>query len=111
MKLVTTEQLSDVDIQHGEVVYACAVSGANVLRDVREAIVNTFGGRMKRYERLLDETIERALAELARKASDKGYDGVVAVRISHPVITEGAIEVVVSGTGYTRRNPDNSPSR
>jgi len=99
MRLVTTETI-DEPIQRGDLVYACAVSGANVLRDMREAITNTIGGEMIRYESLVDKTIARALANLADRAKEKGYDGVLAVRISHPVITNGAVEVVVTGTGY-----------
>jgi uncharacterized protein YbjQ (UPF0145 family) len=100
MRLVTTETISDGPVRHGEMLYACAVSGANILRDVREAITNTLGGQMTRYETLLDRTITRALDALAERAREKGYDGVLAIRISHPEITEGAIEVVVSGTGF-----------
>ena len=101
MRLVTTETIEE-PVRHGELIYACAVSGANVLRDMREAIPNTIGGEMTRYEALLDKTIARALAKLAERAREKGYDGVLAVRISHPVITNGAVEVVVAGTGYRR---------
>jgi uncharacterized protein YbjQ (UPF0145 family) len=100
VRLVTTDTISDQPVRHGELVYATAVSGANILRDVREAITNTLGGRMTRYEKLLDLTIARALEQLAERAREKGYDGVLAVRISHPEITEGAIEVVVCGTGF-----------
>lgn len=100
MRIVTTETLSEGPVQHGEVVFACAVSGANIIRDMREAVVNTIGGRMTKYEALLDQTIARALEELSRRAKENGYDGVLAVRISHPVITNGAVEVVVTGTGF-----------
>lgn len=101
MRLLTTESI-DEPVRHGELIYACAVSGANILRDMRETITNTLGGEMTRYEALLDKTIARALATLAERAREKGYDGVLAVRISHPVITNGAVEVVVAGTGYRR---------
>jgi uncharacterized protein YbjQ (UPF0145 family) len=101
MRLVTTETI-DEPVRQGEILHACAVSGANIIRDMREAITNTIGGEMVRYEALLDKTITRALEALAQRARDKGYDGVLAVRISHPTITQGAIEVVVAGTGYWR---------
>jgi len=100
MHLVTTETLGDRPIRAGRLLHASAVSGANILRDMREAITNTIGGHMLRYEALLDETIDRALQALADRARAGGYDGVVAVRISHPAITDGAIEVVVCGTGF-----------
>ncbi len=101
MRLVTTETIEE-PVRHGDLLHACAVSGANILRDMREVITNTIGGEMTRYEALLDKTITRALENLAERAREKGYDGVLAVRISHPVITQGAVEVVVTGTGYWR---------
>jgi len=103
MRLVTSEDV-DRPVTKGDMVYACAISGANILRDVREAVINTIGGYMTKYEALLDATIARALDTLAVRAREKGYDGVLGIRISHPTITSGAIEVVVSGTGFTYRS-------
>lgn len=100
MRLVTTDTITDAEIVTGEVVYAVAVSGANIVRDMREAIVNTIGGHMIRYENLLDQTIARALDTLSKRAAERGYDGVAALRLSHPVITNGAVEVVATGTGF-----------
>jgi uncharacterized protein YbjQ (UPF0145 family) len=106
MRLITSEAVPDRAIEQGDIVYACAVSGANVLRDMREAIVNTIGGQMTRYESLLDQTIARALDALAQRAQDQGYDGVLGIRLSHPTITSGAVEVVVAGTGFRYQNQD-----
>jgi uncharacterized protein YbjQ (UPF0145 family) len=100
MRLVTSETVDGASVERGEIVFACAVSGANIIRDMREAIVNTIGGRMSKYEALLDATIARALDTLSARAQTKGYDGVLGIRISHPTITSGAIEVVVAGTGF-----------
>lgn len=100
MRLVTSEAIPDRPIEQGEMVFACAVSGANILRDMREAVVNTLGGHMTKYEALLDRTIARALDVLSERARELGYDGVLGIRISHPTITSGAIEVVVAGTGF-----------
>ena len=99
MQLLTSEAV-DTPIERGEMVHAVAISGANILRDMREAVINTIGGRMTKYEALLDETIARALDGLADRARAKGYDGVLGVRIAHPTITAGAIAVTVSGTGF-----------
>ncbi len=103
MRLVTSETL-DRPVETGDMVYACAVSGANILRDMREAVINTIGGRMTKYEGLLDKTIAYALDNLSARAAEQGYDGVLGIRISHPMITSGAIEVVVSGTGFRYRD-------
>jgi uncharacterized protein YbjQ (UPF0145 family) len=99
MRLLTCESL-DQPIVRGEIVYAVAVSGANILRDMREAVINTIGGHMTKYEALLDQTIARALADLSARAQAKGYDGVLGIRVVHPTITNGAIAVTVSGTGF-----------
>jgi uncharacterized protein YbjQ (UPF0145 family) len=99
MRLLTSETLEQ-PVERGEIVYAVAVSGANILRDMREAVINTIGGRMTKYEALLDQTIARALDELAARAQAKGYDGVLGVRVIHPTITNGAIAVTVTGTGF-----------
>jgi uncharacterized protein YbjQ (UPF0145 family) len=97
--IVTTDTLGQTPIRHGTTVHACAISGANILRDMREAVTNTLGGKMRRYEKLLDQTIERALDALEERAVAAGYEAVVGLRLSHPVITDGAIEIVASGTG------------
>jgi uncharacterized protein YbjQ (UPF0145 family) len=102
MRLVTTPTI-DEPHEKGELIHACAISGANVIRDMREAIVNTIGGRMSKYEGLLDKTIGYALDNLAQRAADLGYDGVLDIRLSHPTITQGAIEVVATGTGFRLR--------
>jgi uncharacterized protein YbjQ (UPF0145 family) len=100
MQLLTTDTVGERAIERGEIIYAVAVSGANILRDMREAVVNTIGGHMTKYEALLDKTIARALDQLAERARAQGYDGVLGVRLSHPFITSGAIEVVATGTGF-----------
>lgn len=99
LAMVTTDTIGELEVRPGGLVHAAAVSGANVLRDMREAITNTIGGKMVRYEELLDQTITRALDILEANARAEGYDAVVGVRISHPVITDGAIEIVAIGTG------------
>ena len=98
--LYTSDRPSDRKVREGELIWASAVSAANILRDVREMLTNTFGGRMKRYEFLMNATLERALADLEAKTREKGYDGCLAVRISHPRIADGACEIFVYGTAF-----------
>lgn len=100
MLLVTTETIGDAKVRHGELVFASAVAGANIIRDMREAVTNYVGGNMTRYEFILDKTIERCFEILSARARAKGYDGVLAIRVSHPMITTGALEVVAVGTGF-----------
>ncbi len=73
---------------------------ANLLRDAREAITNAIGGKMLRYERLLDRVTAQALDILKERAVEKGYDGIIAVRISNPFMIQGSAAITVYGTGF-----------
>jgi uncharacterized protein YbjQ (UPF0145 family) len=79
------------------------VAAANVVQDIRENIRNLVGGRMAHYERLIETALATALAELEQKARAAGYDGVVGVKISHPQVVDGGVEVIVYGNGFRRR--------
>jgi uncharacterized protein YbjQ (UPF0145 family) len=90
----------------GELLVAVAVRAANVVNDLRENIRNLVGGRMGHYERLIDETVRAALTDLEAQAQERGYDGVIGVKISHPSVVDGGVEVVVIGNGFRRRRDD-----
>ncbi len=100
MTLYSVDRLSGREVREGGLVTAYAVTAANLIKDMREKITNTFGGRMTRYEALVEETVERALERLGEKAREQGYDGCLAVRIGHPNLVDGGVEVVVYGTGF-----------
>ncbi|MBI4723832.1 MAG: heavy metal-binding domain-containing protein [Rhodomicrobium sp.] len=100
MQLYTVESLSGRHIREGELIHASAVLAANLLRDVREAITNAIGGNMRRYEEVLDRVTAQALDLLKEKATAKGYDGIVGVRITNPFMVEGSAAVTVYGTGF-----------
>ena len=100
MQLYTVEGLSGRRIREGEMLYANSVLAANLLRDIREMITNALGGKMRRYERLLDLVTAQAIDSLKAQAEAKGYDGIIAVRISNPFMVEGSAAVTVYGTGF-----------
>ena len=100
--LIALDHLHE-EVEIGELLVVVTVYAANVVKDVRENIRNLIGGRMKHYEGLIQSAIEQALTDLERKAKDKGYDGVIGVKISHPTVVEGGVEVVVYGNGFRKR--------
>lgn len=101
MTLHTIERFAERKIREGELVSVCAVEAANIIKDFREKITNTFGGQMHKYEELTEKAITRALEKLDTRAKELGYDGVLAVRLSHPSLVEGGVEVVAYGTGFS----------
>jgi uncharacterized protein YbjQ (UPF0145 family) len=98
--LISLDQVHDRDIEIGELLVVVAVNAANIVKDVRENIKNLVGGRLAHYEQLIESTVERALGQLEQKATEQGYDGVLGVKISHPHVVAGGVEVVVYGNGF-----------
>lgn len=99
-------------IEVGELITVVIVMAANVVRDIRENIRNLVGGRMPHYERLIDQAIQQALGDLEQKAKERGYDGVIGVKISHPMVVEGGVEVIAYGNGFRlhpHRDGDTEP--
>ncbi len=102
--LYTPETLPQ-NVELGELLTVCTVSAANVVKDLRENVRNLVGGEMKHYEALIDKTLERALARLEQKAAERGYDGVLGVRIVSPKVVEGGVEIIVYGNGFSVVKP------
>ena len=97
--LYTPETLPQ-DTELGELLTVCAVGAANVVKDIRENVRNLVGGELKHYETLIDKTLERALKRLGQKATERGYDGVLGVKIVSPKVVEGGVEIIVYGNGF-----------
>lgn len=91
-------------VEVGELIAIVHVSATNVVKDIRENIRNLVGGRMVHYEGLVQSALDIALADLDRRALELGYDGVVGVKISHPKVVEGAVEVIVYGNAFRWRD-------
>lgn len=98
--LIVLDHYPNAQIELGELLTVVNVSAANVVKDIRENIRNLVGGRMSHYEVLVAQAVNSALAELDAKALALGYDGVIGVKISHPSLVEGGVEVVVYGNGF-----------
>lgn len=100
MTLMALEGAHRNDVEVGELLFVVVVYAANIVQDVRENIRNLVGGRMSHYETLIARAIEQGLSDLEEEASAKGYDGVLGVKISHPLVVDGGVEVIIYGNGY-----------
>lgn len=102
--LVTTMDHWPQDIEVGELFVTVVVRAANVVSDIRENIRNLVGGRMKHYEAMIQRAAEEAIEETQRKAREAGYDGVMGLKMAHPTVVEGGVELIVYGNGFRYRN-------
>lgn len=98
--LYTSDKIPDQSIEIGELLTSVSVTAAHIVSDIRENIRNLIGGKMTHYEKLIESGIERALAQLEQKAKEKGYDGVIGLKLSHPYVVDGAVEIIVYGNGF-----------
>ncbi len=103
--LISLDVSPDKEIELGELLTVVVVYAANVVKDIRENIRNLIGGRMTHYERLIEQAVETAMRELEQKAHDRGYDGVIGVKITNLKVVEGGVEVVIYGNGFRSRKP------
>ena len=94
---------SDPNIEIGELLVCVSVCAANVVNDIRENIRNLIGGRMKHYEKLIETSVANAMADLDAKATAKGYDGVIGVKVANPTVVDGGVEIIVYGNGFKRK--------
>jgi uncharacterized protein YbjQ (UPF0145 family) len=99
-RLIHGDGTHDGPIEVGELLVVVSVMAANVVKDIRENIRNLVGGRMSHYEGLIEKGVELALEDLATKARSRGYDGVIGIKISHPSLVDGGVEVVIYGNGF-----------
>lgn len=98
--LIALDHHPKADIELGELITVVHVAAANVVKDLRENIRNLVGGRMGHYEALIEKAVTTALRDLDDRARAKGYDGVIGVKIAHPMVVEGGVEVVVYGNAF-----------
>ena len=103
MELHTSDTL-DKPIERGDLLTVSSVTAANIVKDIRENIRNLTGGSMTHYETLIDNSLETALDKMKTKASEKGYDGVIGVKISHPRVVEGGVAIIVYGNGFNYKS-------
>lgn len=101
--LIALDTLPERPIEVGALLTVVVVQAANVVKDIRENIRNLVGGRMVHYESLIRVALDEALRELEARAEAEGYDGVVGLKIGHPAVVEGAVQIVVYGNGFRYR--------
>lgn len=68
--------------------------GADIIAGLR----NIFGGEIKEYTKLLEETRMRAINSMTQDAQSKGANAIVSIRFATSQIGAQAAEILVYGT-------------
>ncbi len=102
MFLTNTEEIPGKKITafYG-VVSGSTVRAKHAGRDLMAGIKNVFGGELKGYTELLQESRDEAIDRMKSQAKQLGANGVVNVRFSTSSVAAGASEIYVYGTAVS----------
>ena len=84
--------------QHLGLVQGNSVRAKHVGRDIMASLKNIFGGELRGYTELLQESREEAMARMIEQAEASGANAVLNIRFSTSSVTQGAAELYAYGT-------------
>jgi len=84
--------------QHFGLVQGSSVRAKHVGRDIMASFKNIFGGELKGYTELLQESREEAVERMLEQAKATGANAVLNVRFSTSSVAAGAAELFAYGT-------------
>ncbi len=80
------------------VVSGSTVRAKHVGRDIAASVKNIFGGELKGYTELLQESRDEAIKRMQEQAQELGANAIVNVRFSTSSVAAGSSEIYVYGT-------------
>ena len=85
-------------IEHYGLVQGSTIRAKHVGRDFAAGIKNIFGGELKGYTELLQESRQQAIERMTEQAKSMGANAIVNIRFSTSTIAAGAAEILCYGT-------------
>ncbi|MBI4006180.1 MAG: YbjQ family protein [Gammaproteobacteria bacterium] len=99
MILTTLEYVPGKNItKHLGLVQGSTVRSKHVGRDLMAGVKNIFGGELKGYTELLNESREEATERMKAQAKSIGANAILNIRFSTSNIAQGASELYAYGT-------------
>lgn len=84
--------------EHYGIVNGSCVRSKHVGRDIMASMKNIFGGELKGYTELLEETRAQAIERMQKQAEKVGANAILNIRFSTSSVAAGAAEIYVYGT-------------
>ena len=85
-------------VKHLGLVQGSSVRAKHVGRDIMAGLKNIFGGELKGYTELLQESREEAVDRMKQQAQSVGANAVLNIRFSTSSVAQGAAELFAYGT-------------
>jgi uncharacterized protein YbjQ (UPF0145 family) len=79
-------------------VQGSTIRAKHVGRDVMAGLKNLFGGELKGYTELLQESRRQSTERMVAQAREMGANGVINVRFTTSSVAQGAAEILAYGT-------------
>lgn len=83
---------------HLGLVQGSTVRAKHVGRDIAASFKNIFGGELRGYTELLNDSRQEAIKRMAEQAEAIGANAVLNIRFSTSSLTQGAAELFVYGS-------------
>jgi len=84
--------------EHLGLVQGSSVRAKHVGRDIMAGLKNIFGGELKGYTELLQESRDEAMDRMQQQAQAVGANAILNIRFSTSSVAQGAAEIYVYGT-------------
>ncbi|TVO74922.1 YbjQ family protein [Sedimenticola selenatireducens] len=94
MEIIPGKQIQ----KHFGLVQGSSVRAKHVGRDIMASLKNIFGGELKGYTELLQESRDEAMDRMQQQAHAIGANAILNVRFSTSSVAQGAAEIYVYGT-------------
>jgi len=88
-------------VEHFGIVQGSSVRAKHVGRDLMAGLKNIFGGELRGYTELLQDSREEALARMQAQAEAIGANAVLNIRFSTSSVAQGAAELFAFGTAVS----------
>lgn len=85
-------------VEHLGLVQGSTVRAKHAGRDILASVKNVFGGEIRAYTELLQESRDEALQRMVSQAEALNANAVLNIRFSTSSITQGAAELFAYGT-------------
>lgn len=86
---------------HYGVVNGSTVRAKHAGRDIMAGLKNIFGGELKGYTQLLNESRKEAMKRMVAEAEELGANAILNIRFSTSSVSAWASEIYVYGTAVT----------
>ena len=98
MILVTTDYVSEKELEMLGIAKGSTIQTVNAVRDIGAGLKTLVGGELTKYNEMMNNARALATKRMVEEAESMGADAIVGVRYASASVMQGAAEVMAYGT-------------